>query len=94
MLKFRGEKMHSFLQSSEITHPVSNKNWGALESCSANFGLLRKYLRRFQDFVGVFSIFVGHNFYFVEENFCFVGEKNNEFGQNTAQKRRLLAFLG
>ena len=67
--------MHSFLQSSEITHPVSNKNWGALESCSANFGLLRKYLRRFQDFVGVFSIFVGHNFYFVEENFCFVGEK-------------------
>ena len=94
MLKVRGEKTHNFLQSSEISHPISSKNWGVLESCSANFGLLRKYLRRFQYFVGVFSIFVGHNFYFVGGNFYFVGEKNNVFGQNTAQKRRLLAFTG
>lgn len=94
MLKVRGEKTHNFLQSSEISHPISNKNWGALESCNANFGLLRKYLRRFQDSVGVFSNFVGDNFYFVGGNFYFVGEKNNEFGQNTAQKRRLLAFTG
>ena len=108
MLKVRDKKTHSFLQSSEISHPISNKNWGALESCNANFGLLRKYLRRFQDSVGVFSNFVGDNFYFVGGsfyfvggNFCFVGgnfyfvgEKNNEFGQNTAQKRRLLAFTG
>lgn len=101
MLKVRGEKTHSFLQSSEISHPISNKNWGALESCNANFGLLRKYLRRFQDSVGVFSNFVGDNFYFVggsfyfvRGNFCFVGEKKKEFGQNTAQKRRLLAFTG
>ena len=86
MLKVRGEKTHNFLQSSEISHPISSKNWGVLESCSANFGLLRKYLRRFQDFVGVFSNFVGDNFYFVGGNFCFVGgnfyfvgEKNNEF---------------
>ena len=75
MLKVRGEKTYSFLQSSEISHPISNKNWGALESCKANFGLLRKYLRRFQYFVGVFSNFVGDNFYFVGGNFCFVGEK-------------------
>ena len=101
MLKVRGEKTHNFLQSSEISHPISSKNWGVLESCSANFGLLRKYLRRFQDSVGVFSNFVGDNFYFVGGDFCFVGgnfyfvgEKNNEFGQNTAQKRRLLAFTG
>ena len=85
MLKVGGEKTYSFLQSSEISHPISNKNWGALESFNANFGLLREYLRRFQNFVGVFSNFVGHNFYVV-------GEKNNEFGQNTAQKRRFLTF--
>lgn len=93
MLKVRGEKTHSFLQSSEISHPISSKNWGVLESCSASFGLLRNYLRRFQNSVGVFSNFVGDNFYFVGGNFYFVGEKNNEFGQNTAQKRRFLAFL-
>ena len=93
MLKVRGEKTYSFLQSSEISHPISNKSWGVLESCSANFGLLKKYLRRFQDSVGVFSNFVGDNFYFVGGNFYFVGEKNNEFGQNSAQKRRFLAFL-
>lgn len=93
MLKFRGKKTHSFLQSSEISHPISNKNWGVLETFNANFGLMGKKLRRFQYFVGVFSNFVGDNFYFVGGNFYFVGEKNNEFGQNTAQKRRLLAFL-
>ncbi len=93
MLKFRGEKTHSFLQSSETSHPISNKNWGALESCNANFGLLRKYLRRIQYFVGAFSNFVGDNFYFVGGNFCFAGEKNKEIGQNIAQMRLFLAFL-
>lgn len=75
MLKVGGEKTYSFLQSSEISHPISNKNWGALESFNANFGLLREYLRRFQNFVGVFSNFVGHNFYVVGHNFYVVGEK-------------------
>lgn len=87
MLKVRGKKTHSFLQSSEIFHPISSKNWEVLESCNANFELLRKYLRRFQYFVGVFSNFVGGNF-------CFVGVKNKEIGQNIAQMWNFLAFLG
>ncbi len=93
MLKVRGEKTHSFLQSSETSQPISNKNWGSLESCHAYSGLLRKKLRRFQYFVGAFSNFVGDNFYFVGGNFCFVGEKNKEIGQNIAQIRLYLAFL-
>lgn len=92
MLKVRGEKTHSFLQSSEISHPISNKNLGVLESCSANFGLLRKYLRRFQNSVGVFSNFVGDNFYFVGGCFCFVGEKKQWIRTKHSANEAFLGF--
>lgn len=67
--------MHIFLRSIDVSHPISNENWGSSEFYNANFGLWRKYLRHFQNFVGDFSRSVGQNSYCVGENSNCLGAK-------------------